>query len=1212
MSATLAVTDAKIGLLGRWRDSPDNSGSKRTCWQSPLARVAFTGTSLSVTLAKKALGPAANLSGIYCYVDGGDATWVAMNSAFSTATTVGLLSGLANTTHDVVVQFMENPYGAAQGNSYSDVTSFTTDGSFSQWVPRGPYVLVLGDSVSSIRDSWHYHLTGFEPIPVTQGGMALCVETGGGAQLIPSMREFYPYKADPMFSPGLLSGAAIAATDQQCSAILVMMGFNDASYSVLASTFKSNMESFIAQVRAVQGNIPVVLVTAFNVTNIPTAGRYRTVTGQVPSDVAGVSVVDTGADLPGSYPYWTQEGLAPSGDGIHIGTAGQKHIAALVQPVLYNALNPAIWGNVLALPVPPPAPTGIFGNIYAALVGQVAPGIWGNVLAMLAPAHADGIFGNVEAQLSPPPTALLETLRIYKHGSAGFADVTSATIGGFSEFTRTQVRNEPGSLEFTLTATTPSIFNAWLDEAATVEYWNEGVRKEIYYVDDFTPQWSALTCAVKCVGKLVSGKTVYYTGTFTGVWAQTALQTLVSAAGWSWSAGKVNGGTYVIASMSFADTPVLDAIQQIALVAGLTFWIDGNGVFCCEPIPSAVQRTYILGDTAHEFDTTYTAREIINNLVIACGDGKTRTFYDTASRASYGTRTEKVQIASITSAKAAQDYADAYFLEHAQPRRILGLTVDHDDTLRPGLKVSLSGLADGRAYDDIIEQLTWTLGDLYDHVQAGLPPLALEAQRSDVVTLGSQVPQPVGTDQLPAFESYFTQSDTIGLPGAPTNVEASLVFKTLILSWDLPSEALWRSWEVYEDVTAGFVPDTTSGNYTNRAYLGTQTVVTIKHDPSAVAYYYKLCAVNSRGERSPFAVVPGGPFVYTGLITQDFVDGAITAAKMDPNYTYLGNVATDHIIAGSALIGRALIASVNVSSLFADSASISSAMIASLSASKVSAGTLDCSQITVTNLDAGAITTGTLTGRVIQTASSGRRVVVNPSGSLGAAWGFIGLFTGDSAELDCSTLSQYSTGTGNARYPMTILRTAEFLATGESASDGLGHCGIYLSGASRDRSSQRPEFRVDLAPKQFIFDYDGSLNVRMNLGNVGYLKAPADGGAWQMRNSSDTGYHSIRALSFDVMSERTAKANIAALPAGAIAQVMAATPSVYHVQSELDALGADGKKPKPADVRKRVGLIVDELPPEIVDGEGYELSGAIAILWQAVRELTEEVRGAKK
>lgn len=83
-----------------------------------------------------------------------------------------------------------------------------------------------------------------------------------------------------------------------------------------------------------------------------------------------------------------------------------------------------------------------------------------------------------------------------------------------------------------------------------------------------------------------------------------------------------------------------------------------------------------------------------------------------------------------------------------------------------------------------------------------------------------------------------------------------------------------------------------------------------------------------------------------------------------------------------------------------------------LSASKITTGTLDASQVTVNNLNATRITTGTLTGRTIQTASSGQRIVLNPSNNrveIFASGGQSGYVQGDSvgailasSSSDCS------------------------------------------------------------------------------------------------------------------------------------------------------------------------------------------------------------------
>ncbi len=83
-----------------------------------------------------------------------------------------------------------------------------------------------------------------------------------------------------------------------------------------------------------------------------------------------------------------------------------------------------------------------------------------------------------------------------------------------------------------------------------------------------------------------------------------------------------------------------------------------------------------------------------------------------------------------------------------------------------------------------------------------------------------------------------------------------------------------------------------------------------------------------------------------------------------------------NMVIGSAFILDAAIVTAKINDL-----AVTNAKIATMTATKLTAGTIDASVITVTNLNATNITTGILTGRTVQTAASGQRVVIDGSAS---------------------------------------------------------------------------------------------------------------------------------------------------------------------------------------------------------------------------------------
>lgn len=179
---------------------------------------------------------------------------------------------------------------------------------------------------------------------------------------------------------------------------------------------------------------------------------------------------------------------------------------------------------------------------------------------------------------------------------------------------------------------------------------------------------------------------------------------------------------------------------------------------------------------------------------------------------------------------------------------------------------------------------------------------------------------------LPEWVNYWRDTDPVGPPAAPSGSSGSVAFKNVILAWNLPDIdlTLFRTYEVYEGTTVGFAPDTT--NFSNRKFVTSSTVVSIPHDVGPTTYYFKVCAVNTRGERSPF--ISFGPYVYQAVPGTEIADAAITNAK-------IANAAVD-----TAKIADAAITSVKIGD-----AQITDAKIASLSANKIRTGTLEAIDI---------------------------------------------------------------------------------------------------------------------------------------------------------------------------------------------------------------------------------------------------------------------------
>ena len=132
-------------------------------------------------------------------------------------------------------------------------------------------------------------------------------------------------------------------------------------------------------------------------------------------------------------------------------------------------------------------------------------------------------------------------------------------------------------------------------------------------------------------------------------------------------------------------------------------------------------------------------------------------------------------------------------------------------------------------------------------------------------------PPPIELSRLPAFETYFTDADPDGAPAPVTGLTGATTRAGVLLSWDLPPEARWRRWEVYEGTAADFVPVTP-------ILTTTVTVVAIPRDPGSGPWYYKVRALNTRDEAS--TDVQAGPFSVALIGEANLAADCVTAAKI--------------------------------------------------------------------------------------------------------------------------------------------------------------------------------------------------------------------------------------------------------------------------------------------------------------------------------------------
>lgn len=286
------------------------------------------------------------------------------------------------------------------------------------------------------------------------------------------------------------------------------------------------------------------------------------------------------------------------------------------------------------------------------------------------------------------------------------------------------------------------------------------------------------------------------------------------------------------------------------------------------------------------------------------------------------------------------------------------------------------------------------------------------------------VPQVVlTTPNMPDFDSYFKGADPAGPPDAISGGSGTASLNYVLLDWDLSPYALFRTYEIYEGTTEAFTPDTVL--FSNRVMETTQQVISIKKDPGSGPFYYKVCAVNTRAERSTFSTL--GPYTLGKVTTQDIVDDAVTSAKvatgaigttelsagavtaaalasgavnlgantvvgslaagrlsagtLAAGVIYGGTVTTNQLVASGALIGSALIADGSITNAKIGAAAIDSAKIADAAITSAKIGDAQITSAKIVSIDAAKINVGTLTGFTIigsriQTGVSGARLEI--------------------------------------------------------------------------------------------------------------------------------------------------------------------------------------------------------------------------------------------
>jgi hypothetical protein len=277
-------------------------------------------------------------------------------------------------------------------------------------------------------------------------------------------------------------------------------------------------------------------------------------------------------------------------------------------------------------------------------------------------------------------------------------------------------------------------------------------------------------------------------GTYTvaaGTSDQAAIQALVAAYG---THGVTAPSTTVsvvrpsLPGMTFSAISLLDAIDQIADLAGATYWVDDQYRLVYRAASSGALAPFSLVDTSPNGTTrvayaslSYPEETVeVRNAVWAVGgEGTTPTWrppvssWPTSSQATYGRREYVLQLPDVTSQTTLESLADAYLAQHENPTTPVEVTF-----YAPGLAAGMTVK---------IESALWG-------ITTTLPVLEVEAQvvpgsNSQFVytarlgSLPADLPSVIGglaeqVAAIPQVIAEVTAPDTTP-PGPPTNLALS-------------------------------------------------------------------------------------------------------------------------------------------------------------------------------------------------------------------------------------------------------------------------------------------------------------------------------------------------------------------------------------------------------------------------------------------------------
>lgn len=276
-------------------------------------------------------------------------------------------------------------------------------------------------------------------------------------------------------------------------------------------------------------------------------------------------------------------------------------------------------------------------------------------------------------------------------------------------------------------------------------------------------------------------------------------------------------------------------------------------------------------------------------------------------------------------------------------------------------------------------------------------------------------PPPIDPALLPTFETYFTDADTPGAPSPVAGLAGAAGFTQITLSWALPPEAMWRTWQVFEGTTSGFTPGTP-------VLTTDKTVVSIAHVTGSGPWYYKVRAINSLGVASTDVQV--GPFTLAAVTAVDIGPGSVLATKLAANAVDLASAVVTGQVAAAKLADNAVTqakiaagavgtAELAAGSVIAGKIAAGTIVAADIAANTITGGNIAANSIVGANIGAGTLTANEIAADAITTAKiAAGAVTTNELAALSVTAAKIaaGTITGDKIVAGTITSSNIAAG----------------------------------------------------------------------------------------------------------------------------------------------------------------------------------------------------------